>query len=138
MDVSGFLLGTAQEWGGIISHGTKILYAFAEATVPKITIITRTGYGGVYDVMLSRRIDSDLVHAWPTAEITVMGPDGAINIIFRNEIEAAKDKEKKREELLKEYREKFANPYVAAGLEYIDKVIFPREMRPLICSGLEI
>jgi acetyl-CoA carboxylase carboxyltransferase component len=138
MDVPGYLPGTAQEWGGIIRHGAKILYAFAEATVPMITIITRKGYGGAFDVMASKAIGADLVYAWPTAEIAVMGPDGAINIIFRKEIEAAKNKEKKREELVKEYREKFANPYVAAGLGYIDKVIFPRETRPLICSGLEM
>jgi acetyl-CoA carboxylase carboxyltransferase component len=138
MDVPGYLPGTAQEWGGIIRHGAKILYAFAEATVPKITIITRKGYGGAYDVMSSRHIGADLVYAWPTAEIAVMGPDGAINIIFRKEIADAKDKEKKRAELVKEYREKFANPYVAAGLGYIDKVIFPRETRPLICKGLDV
>jgi propionyl-CoA carboxylase beta chain len=138
MDVPGYLPGTAQEWGGIIRHGAKILYAFAEATVPKITIITRKGYGGAYDVMSSRHIGADLVYAWPTAEIAVMGPDGAINIIFRKEIAEAKDKEKKRAELVKEYREKFANPYVAAGLGYIDKVIFPRETRPLICKGLDV
>ena len=138
MDVPGYLPGTAQEYGGIIRHGAKILYAFAEATEPMITIITRKGYGGAFDVMASRHIGADLVYAWPTAEIAVMGPDGAINIIFRKEIEAAKNKEKKREELVKEYREKFANPYVAAGLGYIDKVIFPRETRPLICSGLEM
>jgi acetyl-CoA carboxylase carboxyltransferase component len=138
MDVPGYLPGTAQEWGGIIRHGAKILYAFAEATVPKITIITRKGYGGAYDVMSSRHIGADLVYAWPIAEIAVMGPDGAINIIFRKEIADAKDKEKKRSELVKEYREKFANPYVAAGLGYIDKVIFPRETRPLICKGLDV
>jgi acetyl-CoA carboxylase carboxyltransferase component len=138
MDVPGYLPGTAQECGGIIRHGAKILYAFAEATVPMITIITRKGYGGAFDVMASKAIGADLVYAWPTAEIAVMGPDGAINIIFRKEIDAAKDKEKKRAELVKEYREKFANPYVAAGLGYIDKVIFPRETRPLICSGLEM
>ncbi|MEM4734891.1 MAG: carboxyl transferase domain-containing protein [Candidatus Thorarchaeota archaeon] len=138
MDVPGYLPGTAQEWGGIIRHGAKILYAYAEATVPLITIITRKGYGGAYDVMASRHIGADLVYAWPTAEIAVMGPDGAINIIFRKEIEAAKDKEKKREELVREYRAKFANPYVAAGLGYIDKVILPRETRPLICRGLDM
>jgi acetyl-CoA carboxylase carboxyltransferase component len=138
MDVPGYLPGTAQEWGGIIRHGAKILYAFAEATVPMITIITRKGYGGAFDVMASKAIGADLVYAWPTAEIAVMGPDGAINIIFRKEIEAAKNKEKKREELVKEYREKFANPYVAAGLGYIDKVIFPRETRSLICKGLNM
>jgi propionyl-CoA carboxylase beta chain len=138
MDVPGYLPGKAQEWGGIIRHGAKILYAFAEATVPKITIITRKGYGGAFDVMSSRHIGADLVYAWPTAEIAVMGPDGAINIIFRKEIDEAKDKEKKRKELTDEYRRKFANPYFAAGLGYIDKVIFPHETRPLICKGLEM
>ncbi len=137
MDVPGYLPGTAQEWGGIIRHGAKILYAFAEATVPKITIITRKGYGGAFDVMSSRNIGADLVFAWPTAEIAVMGPDGAINIIFRKEIEEAADKEKKRAELTEDYRRRFANPYVAAGLGYIDKVIFPHETRPLICKGLD-
>ena len=138
MDVPGYLPGTTQEWAGIIRHGAKILYAFAEATIPKITIITRKGYGGAFDVMSSKAIGADLVYAWPTAEIAVMGPEGAINIIFRKEIEEAKDKKKKRTELVKEYREKFANPYVAAGLGYVDKVIFPHETRPLICSGLEM
>ncbi|MHA2426190.1 MAG: acyl-CoA carboxylase subunit beta, partial [Candidatus Thorarchaeota archaeon] len=138
MDVPGYLPGTEQEWGGIIRHGAKILYAFAEATVPKITIITRKGYGGAFDVMSSRHIGADLVYAWPTAEIAVMGPDGAINIIFRKEIAAAKNKEKKRAELVKEYRERFANPYIAAGLGYIDKVIFPHETRSLICKGLDV
>ncbi|MFX1261088.1 MAG: acyl-CoA carboxylase subunit beta [Promethearchaeota archaeon] len=138
MDVPGYLPGTAQEWGGIIRHGAKILYAYAEATVPMITIVTRKGYGGAFDVMASKHIGADLVYAWPSAEIAVMGPDGAINIIFRKEIEKAKDKEKKRAKLVKEYREKFANPYVAAGLGYIDKVIFPHETRKLICSGLDV
>ena len=138
MDVPGYLPGTAQEYGGIIRHGAKILYAFAEATVPMITIITRKGYGGAFDVMASRHIGADLVYAWPTAEIAVMGPDGAINIIFRKEIARAKDKEKKRAQLVKEYRDKFANPYVAAGLGYVDKVIFPRETRSLICKGLDM
>ncbi len=137
MDVPGYLPGTAQEWGGIIRHGAKILYAFAEATVPKITVITRKGYGGAFDVMSSRHIGADLVFAWPTAEIAVMGPDGAINIVFRKEIDEAADKEKKRAELTEEYRRRFANPYVAAGLGYIDKVIFPHETRPLICKGLD-
>jgi len=138
MDVPGYLPGTAQEYGGIIRHGAKILYAFAEATVPMITIITRKGYGGAFDVMASRHIGADLVYARPTAEIAVMGPDGAINIIFRKEIAKAKDKEKKRAQLVKEYRDKFANPYVAAGLGYVDKVIFPRETRSLICKGLDM
>ena len=138
MDVPGYLPGTAQEWGGIIRHGAKILYAYAEATVPLITIITRKAYGGAYDVMSSKHIGADLVYAWPTAEIAVMGPDGAINIIFRKEIAKAKDADKKRAQLVKEYREQFANPYIAAGLGYIDKVIFPRETRPLICKGLDL
>ncbi|NHJ12974.1 MAG: methylmalonyl-CoA carboxyltransferase [Candidatus Thorarchaeota archaeon] len=138
MDVPGYLPGTAQEYGGIIRHGAKILYAFAEATVPKITIITRKGYGGAFDVMSSRHIGADLVYAWPGSEIAVMGPDGAINIIFRDEIKKAKDKEKKRAELVKEYRDRFANPYIAAGLGYIDKVIFPHETRLLICKGLDV
>jgi len=138
MDVPGYLPGTAQEWGGIIRHGAKILYAFAEATVPLITIITRKGYGGAYDVMSSKHIGADLVYAWPGSQIAVMGPDGAINIIFRKEIGEAKDKEKKRAELVKEYKEQFANPYIAAGLGYIDKVIYPRETRKLICDGLDL
>ncbi len=138
MDLPGYLPGTAQEWGGIIRHGAKILYAFAEATVPLIIIITRKGYGGAFDVMSSRRIGADLVYAWPTAEIAVMDPDGATNIIFRKEIEVEKDKKKKRAEFVKEHRDKVANPYVAAGLGYIDRVIFPHETRPVICSGLEM
>jgi len=128
----------AKEHSGIIRRGAKILHAFSEATVPKITIITRKAYGGAYDVMSSKHIGADLVYAWPTSEIAVMGPDGAINIIFRKEIEEAKNKEKRRAELVKEYRDKFANPYIAAELGYIDKVIFPRETRPLICKGLEM
>ncbi|MBY8998811.1 MAG: methylmalonyl-CoA carboxyltransferase [Candidatus Thorarchaeota archaeon] len=138
MDVPGYLPGTAQEWGGIIRHGAKILYAFAEATVPLITIITRKGYGGAYDVMSSKHIGADLVYAWPGSQIAVMGSDGAINIIFRKEIAAAKNKEKKRAELAKDYKEQFANPYIAAGLGYIDKVIYPRETRKLICNGLDL
>ena len=138
MDVPGYLPGTAQEWGGIIRHGAKILYAFSEATVPKITIITRKAYGGAYDVMSSKNLGADLVLAWPTAEIAVMGPQGACNIIFRKEIKAAKDPEAKRQELIAQYREKFANPYIAAELGYIDKVVLPHETRPLICKGLEV
>jgi len=138
MDVPGYLPGTAQEWGGIIRHGAKILYAFAEASVPLITIITRKGYGGAYDVMSSKHIGADLVYAWPGSRIAVMGPDGACNIIHRKEIEAAKNPEKKRAELVTEYREQFDNPYIAAGLGYIDKVIYPRETRGLICKGLNL
>ena len=138
MDVPGYLPGTAQEWGGIIRHGAKILYAYAEATVPLITIITRKGYGGAYDVMSSKHIGADLVYAWPGSQIAVMGSDGATNIIFRKEIKAAKDKKNKRAELAKEYKDQFANPYIAAGLGYIDKVIYPRETRQLICKGLDL
>ncbi len=138
MDVPGYLPGTAQEWGGIIRHGAKILYAFSEATVPKITVITRKAYGGAYDVMSSKNLGADLVLAWPTAEIAVMGPQGACNIIFRKEIQAAKDPDAKRQELIAQYRAKFANPYVAAELGYIDKVVLPHETRPLICQGLEL
>ncbi len=138
MDVPGYLPGTAQEWGGIIRHGAKILYAFAEATVPLITIITRKGYGGAYDVMSSKHIGADLVYAWPGSQIAVMGSDGATNIIHRKEIAAAKDKVKMRAELANEYKDQFANPYIAAGLGYIDKVIYPRETRGLICKGLDL
>nr|KXH71123.1 MAG: hypothetical protein AM325_15150 [Candidatus Thorarchaeota archaeon SMTZ1-45] len=138
MDVPGYLPRTAQEYGGIIRHGAKILHVFAEATVPMITIITRKGYRGAFDVMTSRHIGADLVYAWLTAEIAVMGPDGVVNIIFRREIERPKEKEKKRGQLVKEHHNKFANPYVAAGLGYVDKVICPRETRPLICKGLDM
>ncbi|MEM2141889.1 MAG: acyl-CoA carboxylase subunit beta, partial [Candidatus Thorarchaeota archaeon] len=138
VDVPGFLPGTNQEYRGIIKHGAKIIYAYCEATVPKIAVVVRKAYGGAYDVMSSKHHGGDINLAYPTAEIAVMGPEGAVNIIFRKEIEAAKDKEKKREELVREYRAKFANPYVAAGLGYIDKVILPRETRPLICRGLDM
>jgi propionyl-CoA carboxylase beta chain len=138
MDVPGYLPGTAQEWGGIIRHGAKILYAFAEATVPLITIITRKGYGGAYDVMSSKHIGADLVYAWPDSRIAVMGPDGACNIIHRKEISDAENPDKKRAELAKEYKDQFDNPYIAAGLGYIDKVIYPRETRGLICNGLDL
>jgi acetyl-CoA carboxylase carboxyltransferase component len=121
-----------------MNRSAKILYAFAEATVPMITIITRRSYGGAFDVKASKAIGADLVYAWPTAETAVMGPDGAIKIIFRKEIADAKNTEKKRAELVREYRDKFANPYIAAGLGYIDKVIFPHETRPLICKGLDM
>src|SRR3974390_3191165 len=110
VDVPGFLPGTAQEWGGIITHGAKLLYAFAEATVPKVTVITRKAYGGAYDVMASKHIRADVNYAWPTAEIAVMGPEGAVNIIFRNELLKAKDADAERARLVAEYREKFANP----------------------------
>src|SRR4051812_41241826 len=120
VDVPGFLPGTEQEWGGIIVHGAKLLYAFAEATVPKLTVITRKAYGGAYDVMASKHIRADLNLAWPTAEIAVMGPEGAVNIVFRRELEKAADVEATRKELVQTYRNTFANPYKAAELGYID------------------
>jgi propionyl-CoA carboxylase beta chain len=137
-DVPGFLPGTDQEFGGIIKHGAKLLYAFAESTVPKVTIITRKAYGGAFDVMASKHIRGDINLAYPTAEIAVMGPDGAVNIIFRNEIAASENPEKKREELIQNYRETFANPYKAAELGYIDAVIFPENTRRHIAEALEM
>jgi propionyl-CoA carboxylase beta chain len=138
VDVPGFLPGTTQEWGGIIKHGAKLLYAFAEATVPKITVITRKAYGGAYDVMASKHIRADVNYAYPTAEIAVMGPEGAVNIIFRNEIGSAKDPNEERARLVAEYREKFANPFKAAELGYIDEVIRPEETRAKLIRGLEM
>jgi propionyl-CoA carboxylase beta chain len=138
VDVPGFLPGLGQEHGGIIRHGAKLLYAYAEATVPKITVITRKAYGGAYDVMSSKHLRGDMNYAWPTAEIAVMGPQGAVNIIFRRELEQAEDPDKRREELVREYREKFANPYVAAARGYIDDVIEPRQTRSKIISALEM
>lgn len=137
-DVPGFLPGVAQEHGGIIRAGAKLLYAYCEATVPKLTIITRKAYGGAYDVMSSKHIRGDLNLAWPTAEIAVMGPEGAVNIIFRNELAEADDPEQRRAELVEEYREKFANPYVAAASGYIDDVIEPHETRPRLINALEV
>jgi propionyl-CoA carboxylase beta chain len=129
VDVPGFLPGTAQEWGGIIKHGAKLLYAFAEATVPMVTLITRKAYGGAYDVMASKHIRADVNLAYPTAEIAVMGAEGAVNIIFRREIDAAEDAASRRAELVADYRETFANPYKAAELGYIDRVIYPQDTR---------
>jgi len=138
VDVPGFLPGVAQEHGGIIRHGAKLLYAYAEATVPKVTVITRKAYGGAYDVMSSKHLRGDINYAWPSAEIAVMGPQGAVNIIFRHELAKAEDPEKRREELVAEYRERFANPYVAAARGYIDDVIEPHQTRPKIISALEM
>ena len=137
VDVPGFLPGTDQEYGGIIRSGSKLLYAFCEATVPKLTVITRKAYGGAYDVMCSKHIRADFNFAWPSAEIAVMGSDGAVNIIFRKEIEAADDKEAEREELTADYRSKFASPYIAASRGYIDDVIEPKETRPRLINALE-
>ena len=136
VDVPGFLPGTAQEFGGIIKHGAKLLYAFAEATVPKLTVITRKAYGGAYDVMSSKHIRGDLSFAYPTAEIAVMGPEAAVNIVFRDELARAADPAAARARYLAEYREKFANPYAAAALGYIDEVIRPRETRARLCRAL--
>ncbi|HEY4770446.1 MAG TPA: carboxyl transferase domain-containing protein, partial [Myxococcales bacterium] len=138
VDVPGFLPGTAQEWGGIITHGAKLLYAFAEATVPKLTVITRKAYGGAYDVMASKHIRADLNLAWPTAEIAVMGPEGAVNIVFRNELAKAKNADKARKELVQTYRDTFANPYKAAELGYVDEVILPEDTRPQLCRALQM
>src|SRR5579884_2985051 len=137
VDVPGFLPGTAQEWGGIIRHGAKLLYAYAEATVPKLTVITRKAYGGAYDVMSSKHIRADFNFAWPTAEVAVMGPEGAVNIVFRRELEDADDPEARRAELIAEYRERFANPYTAAERGYVDDVIEPRRTRPVLIDALE-
>ena len=137
-DVPGFLPGTGQEHGGIIRHGAKLLYAFCEATVPKLTVITRKAYGGAYDVMSSKHIRGDYNVAWPSAELAVMGPDGAVNIIFRKELEKAKDPVKRKAELVAEYREKFANPYIAAERGYLDDVIEPKETRPRLINALEM
>ena len=129
MDVPGFLPGTDQEWNGIILHGAKLLYALSEATVPRITIITRKAYGGAYDVMNSKHIGADMNYAWPTAEIAVMGAKGASEIIFRREIKAAEDPELKLSEKEAEYAETFANPFKAAQRGFIDEVIMPKDTR---------
>jgi acetyl-CoA carboxylase carboxyltransferase component len=138
VDVPGFLPGTGQEHGGIIRHGAKLLYAYCEATVPKITVITRKAYGGAYDVMSSKHIRGDLNFAWPTAELAVMGPDGAVSIIFRKELAEAKDPAQRKAELVAEFREKFAHPYIAASRGYIDDIIEPRLTRPRLINGLEM
>jgi propionyl-CoA carboxylase beta chain len=137
-DAPGFLPGTAQEYGGIIRHGAKLLYAFAEATVPKVTVITRKAYGGAYCVMSSKHLRTDVNYAWPTAEIAVMGPDGAVNVLYRREIAAAAEAEALRQQKVAEFREKFANPYVAADRGFVDEVIEPRHTRRKIISGLEM
>ncbi len=138
VDVPGFLPGVGQEHGGIIRSGAKLLYAYCEATVPKLTVVTRKAYGGAYDVMSSKHIRGDVNFAWPSAEIAVMGPEGAVNIIFRRELAKAEDPQKRREELVREYREKFANPYIAAERGYIDDVIEPHETRPRLINALEM
>ncbi len=137
-DVPGFLPGTAQEWGGIIKNGAKLLYAFCEATVPKITVITRKAYGGAYDVMNSKHIRGDMNFGWPTAEIAVMGPKGAVEIIFKKEIEKAENKEEAVKQKENEFREKFANPYIAAERGYLDDVIEPKETRARVIRALQM
>ncbi|MBA2358877.1 MAG: acyl-CoA carboxylase subunit beta [Actinobacteria bacterium] len=137
VDVPGFLPGTDQEWRGIIRHGAKLLYAYSEATVPKLAVITRKAYGGAYDVMSSKHIRADFNFAWPTAEVAVMGPEGAVNIVFRDELAEAADPETRRAELIEDYRERFANPYSAAERGYVDDVIEPRRTRPVLIDALE-
>jgi propionyl-CoA carboxylase beta chain len=136
--VPGFLPGTGQEFGGIIRHGAKLLYAFAEATVPKITVITRKAYGGAYCVMSSKHIRTDLNFAYPTAEIAVMGPEGAVNVLYRRELARAEDPEALRAAKVQEFRDKFANPYVATDRGFVDEVIWPRQTRRKIITGLEM
>ena len=134
VDVPGFLPGTAQEYGGIIKHGAKLLFAYAEATVPKVTVITRKAYGGAYDVMASKHLRGDVNYAWPQAEIAVMGPKGAVEIIFRED----RDDEEKIEARTEEYRRKFANPFIAGRRGFIDDVIMPRSTRRRICRSLDL
>jgi propionyl-CoA carboxylase beta chain len=135
-DVPGFLPGTVQEWGGIIKHGAKLLFAFAEATVPKVTVITRKAYGGAYCVMASKHIRTDFNYAWPTAELAVMGPEGAVNILYKRELDAAQDPVAARAEKVAEFRAKFANPYIAAGRGFLDEIIHPRETRRKLITAL--
>ena len=141
VDVPGFLPGTTQEYNGIILHGAKLLYAYAEATVPKLTVITRKAYGGAYDVMSSKHVGGDFNAAWPTAEIAVMGAEGAVNIVFRRELQetekAGEDVAARRAQLIADYTERFANPYIAAERGYIDAVIDPRETRGWLIRSLE-
>jgi propionyl-CoA carboxylase beta chain len=137
-DVPGFLPGTQQEYGGIITHGAKLLYAFSEATVPKITVITRKAYGGAYCVMASKHIRTDVNYAWPTAEIAVMGPEGAVNIVYRRELEKSKNADADRAAKIEEFRERFANPYIAAERGYLDAVIRPRDTRRKLIQALDM
>jgi len=137
VDVPGFLPGVTQEHGGIIKHGAKLLYAYCEATVPKLTVITRKAYGGAYDVMSSQHIRGDYNVAWPSAEIAVMGPKGAVEILFRKEINDSADPQQATDAKIEEYRQKFAHPYVAAGRGYVDDIIDPRDTRPRLIDALE-
>jgi acetyl-CoA carboxylase carboxyltransferase component len=135
-DVPGFLPGVAQEHGGIIRHGAKLLFAFAEATVPKLTVITRKAYGGAYCVMNPRHLRADLVLAWPTAELAVMGPEGAVSIIFRKELAESTDPDVRKADLAADYRDRFSSPYVAAARGYVDDVIEPHRTRPMLIKAL--
>jgi propionyl-CoA carboxylase beta chain len=137
-DVPGFLPGTNQEYGGIIKHGAKLLFAFAEATVPKVTVITRKAYGGAYCVMASKHIRTDVNYAWPTAEIAVMGPEGAVDIVYKRELEKAANRGQMRQEKIEEFRDRFANPYVAAERGFVDAVIQPRDTRKKLIQALEM
>ncbi len=137
-DVPGFLPGTQQEYGGIIRHGAKLLFAFAEATVPKLTVITRKAYGGAYCVMASKHIRADVNYAWPTAEIAVMGPEGAVDIVYKRELTKAENKDQERARLIEQFRERFANPYVVAERGYVDAVIRPRDTRKKLIDALEM
>jgi propionyl-CoA carboxylase beta chain len=137
-DVTGFFPGVKQEHGGIIRHGAKILYAYSEATVPKLTVILRKAYGGAYVALNSKSIGADLVYAWPNAEIAVMGPQGAANIIFSREIQTSENPENMRKDKIEEYRDKFANPYVAASQGMVDDVIDPRETRIKLIQALDM
>jgi propionyl-CoA carboxylase beta chain len=138
VDVPGFMPGSAQEHGGIIRHGAKLIYAYAEATVPKVTVITRKAYGGAYIVMSSKHLRGDINYAWPTGEIAVMGAEGAVNIIFRKAIAQSDNPEETRQRLVSEYREKFDNPYIAAARGYIDDVIDPAQTRPKLIRAFEM
>jgi acetyl-CoA carboxylase carboxyltransferase component len=138
VDVPGFMPGTDQEYGGIIRHGAKLLYAYCESTVPRIQIVTRKAYGGAYVVMNSKSIGCDLAFAWPSAELAVMGPSGAVEIVYRREIASASDPAAKRAELIEEYTERYANPYVAAERGYIDDVIDPAQTRAVLTASLEM
>ncbi|HQJ45912.1 MAG TPA: carboxyl transferase domain-containing protein, partial [Ignavibacteriaceae bacterium] len=138
VDVPGFLPGTEQEWNGIIRHGAKLLFAFSEATVPKVTLITRKAYGGAYDVMNSKHIRGDYNFAWPTAEIAVMGPKGAVEIIFKKEIESSENPEQELELKLNEYIEKFANPYIAAERGFLDDIIDPMDTKKILINAFEL
>jgi propionyl-CoA carboxylase beta chain len=135
-DVPGFLPGTAQEYGGIIKHGAKLLFAFAEATVPKLTVITRKAYGGAYCVMASKHIRTDVNYAWPTAEIAVMGPEGAVEIVYKRELDAAANREQVRRDKIEEFRDRFANPYVVAERGFVDAIIQPRDTRKKLIQAL--